>query len=158
MVFEDSSPFDLFGQRLTEESDTPQQGNTSGASDADLHAWMEELEMIRLQMQALTQRRRELEQLVLAELSRRDVKQYTLGRGRLRAIVSPRLVPVDIAQFAEAFPHLVRVRYEPDQRAIHNQLQMQGGDIVRQHLKEEWVITIRTDDRKSIPPGQTVEE
>jgi hypothetical protein len=119
---------------------------------------MEELEMIRLQVQALTQRRRELEQLVLAELSQREVKQYTLGRGRLRAIVSSRLVPVDITQFAAQFPHLVRVRYEPDQRAIHNQLQMQGGDVVRQHLKEEWVITIRTDDRKSIPPGQAVEE
>jgi hypothetical protein len=158
MVFEDSNLFDPFEQHLTDGSDASQQGNASGASDTQLHAWMEELEMIRLQVQALTQRRRELEQLVLAELSQREVKQYTLGRGRLRAIVSSKLVPVDIAQFAERFPHLVRVRYEPDQRAIHNQLQMQGGDVLRQHLKEEWVITIRTDDRKSIPPGQTAEE
>ena len=158
MVFEDSNLFDPFEQHLTEESDALQQGHTSAASDADLHAWMQELEMIRLQQQALTQRRRELEQLILTELSQRNVKQYTLGRGRLRAIVSSKLVPVDIAQFAEQFPHLVRVRYEPDQRAIHNQLQMQGGDVLRQHLKEELVITMRTDDRKSIPPGQTVEE
>jgi len=156
-MFEDSNLFDPFEREMTEDSNRPQ-GNGSGASDADLHAWMEELEMIRLQTQALTQRRRELEALILSELSRREVKQYTLGRGRLRAVVSSKLVPIDIHQFAANFPHLVRVRYEPDQRAIHNQLQMQGGDLVRQYLKEEVTVTLKTDDRRSIPPGQTVPE
>ena len=157
MIFDDSNLFDPFGQELPEEVDVQAEGEPE-VSDADLHAWMEELEMIRLQVQALTQRRRELEALVMSELARREVKQYTLGRGRLRAIVSTKLVPVDINEFAQRFPELVRVRYEPDQRAITNQLQMQGGDVVRQYLKEEVTITLKTDDRKSIPDGRVRED
>jgi len=158
MVFENSNLFDPFEQHLTEESDAPQQGHTSAASDADLHAWMQELEMIRLQQQALTQRRRELEALVTAELMKRDVKQYTLGRGRLRAVLSTKLVPADMNEFASHFPDLVRVRYEPDMRAIGIRLQMPEGDVVRNYLKEEVALTLKTDDRKTVPPGQTVDE
>jgi hypothetical protein len=120
----------------------------------DLESWMEALEMLRLEIQALSARKRELEAYVLSELSRRNIKQYTLGRGRLRAVVTSRLVPVDIEKFAEAFPHLVRTKIEPDQRAISSHLQMPGGELIRQYLKEEVSLVLKTDDRKSIPSGQ----